>query len=144
VAALRTDVASCFGLFDAGLVFRGRYRGTATLLPDGTVLLAGSHRYGGESSRASAEFYDPVTGAFTLRGAMTIPRSNHTATLLNNGRVLIAGGSNLGLPASVGDLYNPGVLVPAPRLFSVSGDGREQGERRLRQLLGLRAGIAGL
>lgn len=64
---------------------------TATLLPDGRVLLAGGDdKYG--DSVARAEVYDPTTGKFILTGAMQIPRSGHTATALPDGKVLILGG----------------------------------------------------
>jgi hypothetical protein len=58
---------------------------TATLLPDGKVLFAGS-------ADSTAEVYDPSIGTFTATGKMTTGRSGHTATLLNNGKVLISGG----------------------------------------------------
>jgi hypothetical protein len=70
---------------------------TATLLPDGTVLIAGG-------AGVSAELYDPLIGRFTTTGNMHAPRSQHTATLLPNGTVLIAGGD--GTPASA-ELYDP-------------------------------------
>src|SRR5262249_25599745 len=41
---------------------------------------------------ASADFYDPVTNAFTTGPSMTRPRIEHSATRLQDGRVLIAGG----------------------------------------------------
>jgi len=68
-----------------------RYLHTATLLNNGRILITG----GGSSVGllASAEVYDPVTGAFNVAGDMAIPRRSHTATLLSNGKVLIAGGS---------------------------------------------------
>jgi hypothetical protein len=110
----------------AGNMITGRALHTATLLPDGNVLMAGSYLFGG-GSLASTELYDPVAGAFTPMGTMTITRSNHTATLLPDGKVLIAGGSTFGRSTSLAELYNPVVLVPAPQLFSVSGDGRGQG-----------------
>jgi hypothetical protein len=70
---------------------------TATLLPNGEVLVAGGVRgiaFGGFNFNmilATAELYDPSTGAFTVNGNMTTPRTQHTATLLPDGRVLIAG-----------------------------------------------------
>ena len=60
---------------------------TATLLPNGTALIAGG---GGENS--TAEVYDPATGSFSTTGGMEIGRSGHTVTLLPNGSVLVAGG----------------------------------------------------
>lgn len=79
---------------------------TATLLPNGQVLLAG----GGDrdSVFASAELFDPATGHFTATGTMTTPRFGHEATLLPNGQVLITGGLMRGeeMIASA-ELYDP-------------------------------------
>ena len=53
-------------------------------------------------------FYDIVSGKFTVTGPMTSGRVGHTATLLRNGEVLITGGG--GSPASIlssAELYNP-------------------------------------
>jgi uncharacterized protein (TIGR03437 family) len=59
---------------------------------------------------------------------MNKARHSHKATLLNNGQVLINGGFDL-FPAmtSSAELYTPRVLVPAPMLFSLPGDGGGQG-----------------
>ena len=63
---------------------------TATLLPNGKVLVAG----GDDSSNAlaSAELYDPASGTWTATGSLATARYGHTATLLPNGKVLVAGG----------------------------------------------------
>src|SRR4030095_13503805 len=64
---------------------------TATLLPDGKVLVAGGFA-GDENSLASAEVFDPVQATFAATAKMNVSRAGHSATLLPNGKVLIAGG----------------------------------------------------
>ena len=67
-----------------------RYWHTATLLDDGTVLVAGGRS--GSSVAASAELYDPSTDSWSTTGSMSSPRYLHTATLLAEGYVLVTGG----------------------------------------------------
>jgi hypothetical protein len=77
---------------------------TATLLRDGTVLIAG-----GGNVLTTAEIYDPVTETFAMTGSMHWPRFDHSATLLFNGGVLIAGGDDPNLNANrTAELYSPG------------------------------------
>jgi hypothetical protein len=64
---------------------------TATLLPDGKVLIVGGMRRNQDFYR-SAELYDPATGKFQPAGDMAIARVGHAAVLLHSGRVLIMGG----------------------------------------------------
>ncbi|HEY6769343.1 MAG TPA: kelch repeat-containing protein [Candidatus Sulfotelmatobacter sp.] len=64
---------------------------TATLLPDGRVLIAGGMRRNQDFYR-SAEVYDPQTGKFQRAGEMSIARVGHIAVLLRSGKVLVAGG----------------------------------------------------
>ena len=52
---------------------------TATLLPDGKVLIVGG--YNGSTSLASAELYDPATGTFSSAGNLQTPRFYHLASL---------------------------------------------------------------
>jgi hypothetical protein len=84
---------------------------TATLLPNGKVLVAG-----GSSTLnnplASAELYDPASGTWTLTGSMGTPRSRHAATLLVSGKVLVVGGdartsSSTSGGTGTAELYDP-------------------------------------
>jgi hypothetical protein len=82
---------------------------TATLLGNGKVLVAGGSNDNDTLSYrlASAELYDPVTGAWAATPEMTEARSWHTATLLNDGRVLVIGGSGDEGAARSAELYDP-------------------------------------
>ena len=64
---------------------------SATLLPDGRVLIAGGMRRNQDFYR-SAELYDSATGKFEPTGDMSIARVGQVAVLLRSGKVLIAGG----------------------------------------------------
>jgi hypothetical protein len=81
-----------------------RDRQTATLLPNGQVLVAGGI---GSTYLASAELYDPATGVWTATSSMTTARGIHTATLLPNGQVLVAGGFNGTDFLASSELYDP-------------------------------------
>jgi WD40 repeat protein len=82
---------------------------TATLLPDGKVLIAGGFREEGTSEIAitSAELFNPLTKSFTATGDMNEPRNGHTGTLLPAGQVLIAAGWNQNGRSSTAELYDP-------------------------------------
>jgi hypothetical protein len=92
-----------------------RYAHTATLMPDGTVLITGG-TYGDSyyNSTALGELYNTSTGAFSAQVYMNAGRSFHQATLLLDGRVLVTGGFNSSTyPNSLAsaELYNPAVLI---------------------------------
>ena len=109
------------GTFSAtGSMTTARSEHSATLLLDGRVFLTGGRvfvpgEFGSGSLLASAELYDPSTGAFTAAGNMTTPRVFHTSTVLPDGRVLIAGGYDAENSAlSSAELYDPssGTFTP--------------------------------
>ncbi len=71
-----------------------RFGESATLLPNGQVLVAGGNPQFNRRglTRATAELYDPSTGRWTLTGSMHEAREGHAAVLLANGQVLVLGG----------------------------------------------------
>jgi hypothetical protein len=86
-----------------GSLNTGRRWHTASLLPNGMVLVAGGFGNGGFLT--SAELYDPASGTWTATGSLNTARWGHKATLLPNGTVLVAGGlGNSGLLTSA-ELY---------------------------------------
>jgi N-acetylneuraminic acid mutarotase len=91
-----------------GSMSEARTGGASTVLPDGRVLVAGgwgsTEPFG--PKLASAELYDPVTGAWTATGSMSERRHGHSATLLPNGTVLVTGGNDAGRLKSA-ELFDP-------------------------------------
>ncbi len=91
---------------------------TATLLPNGNVLVAGGASIVEDDNARSpltrAELYDPSTGTFITTGYMTTARGGHTATLLNNGKVLIAGGTEGISALASAELYDPAIGTFTP------------------------------
>jgi hypothetical protein len=99
------------GSFSAAApMHRNRSSHTATLLPDGRVLVAGGS--GGEST---AEIYDPSTSSFSDEIPMIKPRAGHAAVLLPDGEVLLTGGCGAGCVAA--ELYDP-----SSNSFHATGD----------------------
>ncbi len=94
----------------AGSMVDKRTLATATLLPDGTILIAGGGTTtGGGGAQNTAEIYNPTTGMFTATANnMSLDRVGATATLLNTGLVLIAGGG------TSADLYDPSTQTFTP------------------------------
>jgi galactose oxidase-like protein/Kelch motif protein len=79
---------------------------TATMLPNGKVLITGGGSGGG--FLASAEIFDPGTNTFRQIANMTTRRAGHTATLLGNGTVLIIGGADgAGRTLASAEIFDP-------------------------------------
>jgi hypothetical protein len=105
-----------------GSMAYGRHDHTATLLPDGRVLMAGGDDpYNSDladSYHAIAETYDPSTGKFSSTASLATPTADHTATMLTDGRVLIAGGrAPITTPPIIAfaELYDPSASPSATR-----------------------------
>jgi hypothetical protein len=93
-------LAQSSGVFSAtGYMITPRSDHSATLLPNGKVLLVGGDR----GPLPIAELYDPSTGLFTVTGTPITNRRLHATVLLPNGRVLIVGGTDDGSA----EVYDP-------------------------------------
>jgi hypothetical protein len=85
---------------------------TATLRPDGNVLVAG-----GATASNAADVFDGTALSFSSNAAVLLTgRSQHTATLLPNGLILVAGGYNGTSALASAELYNP-----ATGIFTAAG-----------------------
>ena len=90
---------------------------TASLLPDGNVLVVGGTD--NETNRNiynSSELYNSSTGVWLDAGDMLISRAGHTASLLNNRNVLISGGGGTNWTA----LRSAELYVPSTNSFTAS------------------------
>ena len=76
----------------AATLNRGRAWHSATMLPDGFVLILGGLA-NNKQIVATAELFDPVTQTFAALSSTGVSsRARHTVTLLTDGHLLIAGG----------------------------------------------------
>ena len=87
-----------------------RYGHTATLLPNGKVLISGG--WDAAVPVGTAEIFDPAgnagAGTFTATASMASTRYYHTATLLANGKVLITGGWDGATPVvATAEIFDP-------------------------------------
>lgn len=114
---------------------------TATLLPNGKVLIAGgswcrSSACNGFDPLASAELFDPATETFSATGSMSFARDGHTATLLNNGTVLITGGGDPEDGSGADDYTTAETYDPATGNFTRVGDMTQGRTQHTASLLG--------
>ncbi len=114
--SLATPVSRAAGFSNAAPMNVARYNHTATLLPNGKVLVAAGGTMSGSVTN-SAELYDPTLNSWSITGSLTYARQICTATLLPSGKVLVVGGTNAGSSA-----YNSAELFdPATNTWSATG-----------------------
>ena len=126
-------IAQSVGTFaPTGSMITARSWHTATLLPDGRVLIAGGFTtaFGPPFVTAKAEIYNPATGVFSPTGDMIAARGGHKAILLPDGRVLIGGGTR-----TEGGPHSPEIYDPATGTFASTGSVTAGQFRRLATLL---------
>jgi hypothetical protein len=93
------------GVFEnTGSLVSARTVHTATLLPNGKVLVAGGFDH---AVLASAELYDPASGTWTATSSLAAGRGVHSATLLPSGKVLVVGGYDDPNYLASAELYDP-------------------------------------
>jgi len=93
---------------------------TATLLPDGRILLVGGSQSSNEHL-VEVEIFDPASGSITQVAPLHTARRDHSATLLLDGRVLVVGGSSQPRQwLEDAELYNPAedTWMVVPPLYS--------------------------
>ena len=110
---------------------KGRIGHTMSLLADGRVLVAGGSTPqgsgaagGGQTIRpdASAEIYDPASGAWRTTNSMSTDRFEATASPLADGKVLIVGGQGPGEGGRLTALATAELYDPAADTFVNTSD----------------------
>jgi len=117
-AEIYDPIAGTFS--SAGTMTVARSGQTMTLLPNGTVLIAGGENCTSATScsvLSSAEIYDPIVGTFTATtNTMSSARFGASAVLFNAGVVLIVGGSDGSNVLAGTDVYIPTGFIGGPAL----------------------------
>jgi N-acetylneuraminic acid mutarotase len=107
----------------AGAMTKTRNSHSATLLADGTVLVAGGYNF---STSAGSEIYHPATRTWTATTGNPVEfRFEHAATLLGDGTVLVSGGGGYNGDGRFGADY-PGlargeIYTPATGTWTAAG-----------------------
>ncbi len=116
--ALIWDPAADAQVADLDLASGPRSGGTASVLSDGRVYIAGGTGADGDPL-ATAELYDPATGVFQAATSVAGPRLDATVTALGDDTVLVAGGNDGSTTLASLDLLRP-VVIPSTMVRSVA------------------------
>ncbi len=110
IVAITTLATLSFAWTPTGSMRTARASHTATILPNGMVLVAGGTG-DNNAALASSELYNPASGTWSSTGNLHVARVSALAVLLPNGRVLTMGGclSNdcLSSTTKSAEIYNP-------------------------------------
>jgi hypothetical protein len=104
-------------LVATGALNTARSDATATLLPDGRVIVIGGAKLDGSAHAplSSVESYESKTGKFSPAGDILTARMGHTATLLQDGTILVAGGEDeQGNTFASAEIYDPDTAKSHP------------------------------
>jgi hypothetical protein len=98
----------------------GRAGHTATLLPNGKVLVAGGYTQLGNAALATVEVYDPATNSWSIAAPMAHRRADQAAVLIGGGRVMVVGGSDYP-PVGIGPHGSAPAVIP-PEIYDPATD----------------------
>lgn len=119
VLAMNTAVFAASGTWTfTGNLHTSRDGHTATLLPNGTVVVAGGEL--NNMAEASSEVYSQSTGSWSTVGSLNVARVNASAILLAQGTALVMGGCVANCQTSTtatAEIYNP-----TSRTWSLTGN----------------------
>jgi hypothetical protein len=87
-------------------MFTPRWGHTATLLPDGRVIVMGGYSSYGRLE-SSVEIFDPASNRWYAARPLSRQRANHTATLLGDGTILVVGGNSVTGATDTAERYDP-------------------------------------
>ena len=115
--------ASHAGVSATGNMALARATHSATLLSDGTVLIAGG--YDGDCHIRDTELYDPSSRAFRAGPPLSAARCGHGAITLGDGRLLLVGGWGIRDPLASADLFDAarGTFVATGSMSVARGGG---------------------
>ena len=103
---------------DGGELQMTRQHQTASLLPDGRVLIAAG--LSGSSPTEQCEIYDPASATSALIAPLHLARYEHQAVALSDGRVMVSGGRNGGWNGSY--FNETEIYDPTTNAWTVVGD----------------------
>lgn len=106
----------------------GRYDAAATLVANGTVLLAGGLD-ASDTVHADAYIFNPATTSWSATGAMSVGRAGFVMDRLANGQVVVAGGLG-NVPDTNWQLNNFESVLSSAELYTADPPGARRGHTR--------------